>query len=621
MSADPPEGSQNAKPSRPKRNVPSFRPTNRSIPDLISDPANKSAIIDEQTARAELEGRLFITPAAEINIDTLTTALLDFTVQAHSLTPMHIDIIRAIAILLFKADHEKKTKHIAESVTSLLEGSVNRLEEIAKTQTNKEDNGGNTDSFTEKAEEAINAVNNSLKDIKNNIDHISPTIKKLQDNLTSSTSIENRLDKIHQDVSNLNAQVKQISQQGSYKAALLTGLRNSDDPISQDVQRAARVAIKARQILININPESPLAPGKSLHSQLVEKIKNALKTLVKTDTPDLELRSVTQYQNGGTIIEMIEEEAAAYIKRQRTSRSWNIRPIRTSDPSDPKSCMYNKYHDRAYPVIIQFVPLTFNPSDQTQIQDVEQENKWEPGTITSAKWVKPPSKHSPSQRVAHLLITLKDPNTANIGIRDGITINQNKLQLKKNKREPIRCTKCQRYGHIARDCIQHHDTCANCAEEHRTSECTNKDLTRCVSCKTDDHASWARTCPELERRCTDLDSRDQGNTMPYYPTNEDWTQVQAPPKSKPYIRTQPSHPPAPTQQSQNTLDHHLAPRGSRNMRGCNLPSNARVTPFRQSNSPPPPSQYRPYRHRSRSRSHSYSQMPATAQPPSNYFYE
>ncbi|KAG1790544.1 uncharacterized protein HD556DRAFT_1213301, partial [Suillus plorans] len=90
------------------------------------------------------------------------------------------------------------------------------------------------------------------------------------------------------------------------------------------------------------------------------------------------------------------------------------------------------------------------------------------------------------------------------------------LQLKKNKREPIRCAKCQRYGHIARDCIQHHDTCANCTEEHRTSECTNKDLTRCVSCKTDNHASWARTCPELERRCTDLDSRDQGNTMPYY---------------------------------------------------------------------------------------------------------
>jgi hypothetical protein len=99
--------------------------------------------------------------------------------------------------------------------------------------------------------------------------------------------------------------------------------------------------------------------------------------------------------------------------------------------------------DQAYPAIIQFVPLTFNPSNPAQIQDMEQENKWEPGTITSAKWVKPPLKHSPTQCVAHLLITLKDSNIAHIDIRDGITINQNKLQLKKNKHEPIHCAKYQ----------------------------------------------------------------------------------------------------------------------------------------------------------------------------------
>ncbi|KAG1790543.1 uncharacterized protein HD556DRAFT_1218403, partial [Suillus plorans] len=114
------------------------------------------------------------------------------------------------------------------------------------------------------------------------------------------------------------------------------------------------------------------------------------------------LRSVTQYRNGGTIIEMIAEEAAVYIKRQEIKDEF----IKALDPTAV-------IKDRAYPVIIQFVPLTFNPSDQTQIQDMEQENKWEPGTITSAKWVKPPSKCSPTQQVAHLLITLKDPNTAN----------------------------------------------------------------------------------------------------------------------------------------------------------------------------------------------------------------
>src|SRR5580765_1353153 len=100
-----PQGSKN---NRPKCHANSFRPSNRSIPDLINDPANQLSIRDEQMARAELEQKLFITPAMEITLESLTTMLLNFLVQAHSLTPMHVDVIRAIAILLFKTDHDCK---------------------------------------------------------------------------------------------------------------------------------------------------------------------------------------------------------------------------------------------------------------------------------------------------------------------------------------------------------------------------------------------------------------------------------------------------------------------------------------------------------------------------------
>ncbi|KAG2744601.1 hypothetical protein P692DRAFT_201721654, partial [Suillus brevipes Sb2] len=143
--------------------------------------------------------------------------------------------------------------------------------------------------------------------------------------------------------------------------------------------------------------------------------------------------------------------------------------------------------------------------------------------VTTARWIKPPAKRSSTQTVAHLLIALKDPSSANKGIRDGITLNKNKLQMKKNKRKPVRCTKCQHYGHIARECIAHQDTCANCTGNHRTNECDNIENTRCASCNTDDHPSWSRSCPELDPRCADLDARD---TMPYFPTDEEWTQVQ-----------------------------------------------------------------------------------------------
>ncbi|KAG1759518.1 hypothetical protein EDD22DRAFT_764420, partial [Suillus occidentalis] len=86
----------------------------------------------------------------------------------------------------------------------------------------------------------------------------------------------------------------------------------------------------------------------------------------------------------------------------------------------------------------------------------------------------------------------------------------------KNKYEPIYCAKCQRYSHIARDCTQHHNICANCTEGHRTSECTNNKISHYISCNLNDHISWDRVCPEFKRRGTDLDTRDRGNTMPYY---------------------------------------------------------------------------------------------------------
>jgi hypothetical protein len=155
--------------------------------------------------------------------------------------------------------------------------------------------------------------------------------------------------------------------------------------------------------------------------------------------------------------------------------------------------------------------------------------------------------------------------------------------MRKNKREPIRCAKCQRYGHMAKECLSHKDTCANCAEEHRTSDCSNKNRTCCISCESEDHASWNRNCPEFERCCTDTDSRYPENTMPYYPTDDIWTQVQAPPKAKPYVKTSLAQQ-VPSQQTQGMLGRHLAPRGrgGGTMRG-------RVSPNPRPSTPRPPS--------------------------------
>jgi methyl-accepting chemotaxis protein len=109
---------------------------------------------------------------------------------------------------------------IANLVSILLDSPITQLEELIENHTNTEDNATSLNMTLEKIEEAMKTIGNKLDTIKTSFE----AIKNLQDNPTNSTTIDNQLDKIHQEVTNLSMQVKQISQQGNYRAALLTGL-------------------------------------------------------------------------------------------------------------------------------------------------------------------------------------------------------------------------------------------------------------------------------------------------------------------------------------------------------------------------------------------------------------
>ena len=98
------------------------------------------------------------------------------------------------------------------------------------------------------------------------------------------------------------------------------------------------------------------------------------------------------------------------------------------------------------------------------------------------------------------------------------------------KKEPLRCLKCQGWGHLARDCSAATDTCGTCAQRHRTTTCTNTARPHCVSCGIGGHASWDRGCPIFQHKCSEMNDRLEDNSLPYFPTKEAWTQVHAPPK-------------------------------------------------------------------------------------------
>lgn len=248
--------------------------------------------------------------------------------------------------------------------------------------------------------------------------------------------------------------------------------------------------------------------------------------------------------------------------------------------------------ERTYQTVAPFVPLTFNPDSDRDLREIEEVNDLPEGSIAKARWIKPQNRRAPTQTVGHAMISLTTPEAANQILLKGILICHKRILPQKNRKEPTRCLKCHRYGHIAANCQAIHDTCGTCGHAHRTAECDRDKTIWCVSCNSSNHSSWDRFCPSFIERCEDLDSRYAENMMPYFPTDEPWTLVSSPPKHDQgrgaRRRTANPQPPTPpnTQQTnqrdlrQTRLPFHASQRAAEGalQRTKTLPPHAASTP-------------------------------------------
>jgi hypothetical protein len=85
-----------------------------------------------------------------------------------------------------------------------------------------------------------------------------------------------------------------------------------------------------------------------------------------------------------------------------------------------------------------------------------------------------------------------------------------------------------------------HDKCGNCTKGHRTSDCSTPLARVCVSCKTDDHASWSRECPTFIKKLNDFNDRNPENALQYIPTADPWTWMASSQPAPSQPQTQPS---------------------------------------------------------------------------------
>jgi hypothetical protein len=270
---------------------------------------------------------------------------------------------------------------------------------------------------------------------------------------------------------------------------------------------AAREGIKARQLLLTGIKESA---HKHLDTQQLKAELN--KTLGKLDQKSGTVKSVIMQRDGNTLIEVDSDSLA----------NWFANKINRAEFCNLVGDDI-AFKTRLYKVLAYNVPINLDTSDDKHREEINEANGLEDNTIMATRWAKPPNRRSPHQRSAHLVLSYADPFFANRAISNGIAICNKRCHAERVKNEPIRCLRCQGWNHMARDCPETSSKCGNCAEGHKTAECTQPRKTRCVSCGTNDHASWSRDCPALLRRVDDYNERNPENLLPFFPTSDPWT--------------------------------------------------------------------------------------------------
>ena len=213
----------------------------------------------------------------------------------------------------------------------------------------------------------------------------------------------------------------------------------------------------------------------------------------------------------------------------------------------PKACI----RPHTYAVIFRFVPCngTFDPSLDDSLRTIEKENDLPTNAIIAASWCKHPDRRSPNQTTATLKVACANPDVANRLLTGHIRVDDHLVTVRKDLRIPIRCVKCQEYGHTQDNCIGV-EKCANCASEaHRSDKCDRPPS--CVSCGPgSNHPSTSSSCPSFARRCEALDGRFPENAMPYFPSREDWTWASVPTNPPPPPE---APPPFPARKCQRSL--------------------------------------------------------------------
>ena len=547
--------------------------TGRTKDSLYDNPSFPSNMVTRTQAKAHLVKNSLLPANKDPNLQDVCMALLNLAEKIPGITATGAEAVRAIAIIVNTQDQTRSLQSSSPPmpVFHSSKSTQTTTEEPTSDQTPAAHPHSHTSSHSA-AEPCLQQLQELIRDLQETSTHnrtsaeiLSRVIDDAGINFQRSATM---ISESAEEISAIPIALREYTRDSTpsqhddsspYRDAILNGSRSTPPPpkskrntTSQrptyplEDHAKANVTTKERQILIDISPDldpnHPLITPAVSKDILVKHLQDAIDTTRKTRDPPALVKAITKMRNGGVIVEFGNSEIVKWTRNPST------RSVLTS-----KLASNIRIKDRLFSLVLSFVPICVNIENADTLRNIEHINDLPDNSIAKIRWIKDPARRKPTQRVAHAFISLSSPQVANQIIRDGICINHEKLRTHKDKKEPLRCLKCQRWGHFSKECRHQTDVCGSCAGPHRELNCNSYATFHCVNCQSNHHGSASKECPEFIRRCEELDARHPDNALPYFPTDEPESSAPLPPRRTSGItETRPPRDPNQSANSNNT---------------------------------------------------------------------
>ncbi|QRV96841.1 hypothetical protein RhiJN_24859 [Ceratobasidium sp. AG-Ba] len=206
-----------------------------------------------------------------------------------------------------------------------------------------------------------------------------------------------------------------------------------------------------------------------------------------TSKPDIKFRSAKHLPNGSILYELGDHAQAALLCLTELALKF-------------EKCygLDAKFYGQQATILMEGAPISLKLND-SDVSALEQGCQLDHGSILGLTWAKPVKARTPGQTRAAVKVLLRSQDYADDLIGSRCYLDEGRVYFRRIEEDPIRCLKCQKYGHKSTSCRSHQDICRQSSDKHRSSACNRPGLTHCANCSSDEHASWSRDCPEFSK--------------------------------------------------------------------------------------------------------------------------